>query len=231
MAPAEPRVRALDVPKLRHVRRLVACLLLVLLVGAGSALAARGDPQERITPADQVRAKAMLLRPADMAGFTSSPTGPAPPSAYCKALDESDLTLTGEAESPDFTAGTALVSSLSQVYSSRTQSDASWRRGTSAAGERCARDVLRAELARGGARLESYRRISFPRLAERSVAYRAVLSAQGVRAVLDVAFMKQGRAQAAVVFASALVPFDRVAEIRLARVVAGRMARAMRGSS
>jgi hypothetical protein len=46
--------------------RIVTLRLAVVLVATGSALAARGDPQKRITPADQARAKAMLLRAADL---------------------------------------------------------------------------------------------------------------------------------------------------------------------
>ncbi len=222
---------AIAVPKLSRVQRVLVGLVVAALVVTGSALAGRGDPKERITSADQARARAMLLRPADMAGFTASPSGAEPATPYCKALDESDLTLTGDAESPDFAAGTVLVSSLSHVYATRAQSDASWRRGTSPAGETCARDVLRKELARGGAQLVSYARVSLPRLAERSVAYRAVLTGNGVRAFVEVVYMKQGRAQAAVLLGSALIPFDRVAEVRLARLVAGRMAKAMRSSS
>jgi hypothetical protein len=212
------------------VQRFLAALVIAALVVTGSALAGPGDPKKRITPADQARAKAMLLRPADMPGFTASPSGPEPSTPYCKALDESDLTLTGDGESPDFAAGTVLVSSLSHVYATRAQSDASWRRGTSAAGEKCAREVLRRELAQGGAQLVSYRRVTLPRLAERSVSYRAVLAGNGVRAFVEVVYMKHGRAQAAVVLGSALIPFDRAAELRLARLVASRMAKAMRGA-
>ncbi len=204
-------------------------LALALVVGS-SALAARGDPKKAIAPADQARAKAMLLGPTDMAGFAARPAGADTPTSYCQALDESDLTLTGDADSPIFSAATSFVQSSAQVYASRGQADASWRRGTGAAGERCARDILRAEVARDGARLVSYRRAPFPRLAERSVLYRAVVVDQGIRFVIDGVFVQQGRSHGAVVFGSAPIPFDRAVQTRLARIVAARMAKAMRNA-
>ncbi len=147
------------------------------------------------------------------------------------ALDESDLTLTGDAQSPDFATGFIVVGSVAQVYATTADSDASWRRGTSAAGQRCLRDVLASELGRAGVQVVSYRPLSFPRLVEKSVAYRAVLSAQNVRLTVDLVALKQGRAQATLLFGSGLTAFERLAEIRLARVVAARMERSMRGAS
>jgi hypothetical protein len=207
------------------------CIAIALaLVATGSAPAARGDPKQAIRPADQARAKAMLLRAPDAAGFTVTPAGADSPTPYCKPLDESDLTLTGDAESPSFAAGTTLLQSYAQVYASRAQSEASFRRGTSTAGERCARDVLRKELARDGVRLVSYERVAFPRVGEQSVMYRAVISGRGVAGYVDALLVRHGRAHAGLVFGSAVIPFDRIAEVRLAKVVAARMAKAMRVS-
>lgn len=213
------------------MHRALAVLLVVGLVVTSSALAARGEPRKRITPADQARAKAMLLKRGDVPGYVASPVMPESPTPYCKALDESDLTLSGDAESPDYTAGATVVSSYAQVYSTRAQADASWRRGTSRAGEKCALTVVRKELAREGVQLESFGSVAFPSLAEGTIAYRAVASNQGVRIVVDVVTLRRGRAHVALAFGSAIVPFDRPAQIRLARVLAARMAKAMRGAS
>ena len=231
MAAPEPLVRAGAVLKLSQMHRILALVALLALVGSSAALAARGDPQKRILPADQARARAMLLRPADLPGFRTSPSGGDRPTPYCRALDESDLTLTGDAQSPDFATGFIVVGSVAQVYATTADSDASWRRGTSAAGQRCLRDVLASELGRAGVQVVSYRPLSFPRLVEKSVAYRAVLSAQNVRLTVDLVALKQGRAQATLLFGSGLTAFERLAEIRLARVVAARMERSMRGAS
>jgi hypothetical protein len=72
--------------------------------------------------------------------------------------------------------------------------------------------------------------VRFPRLAEKSVAYRLVISSQGIRAFLDLVALKQGRAQVSLLFTSGLTPVPKEEELRLARVVAGRMTKAMRGA-
>jgi len=215
---------------MRPVRRLLCFVLLLALVGTGAALAARGDPQKKITPADQARAKAMLLRKADFGlGFKATPASADEGDFYCKALDESDLTLTGEAESPTFQGGVEFVSSFSQVYGSLADSNTSWRRGTSAAGDKCVRDEFRRQFQKDGIRLESFRRMAFPRFAERSIAYRLVASSQGVRVYFDVVVLQQSRGQAALLLGSALAPMPKAEELRLTRIVAGRMVKAMRG--
>lgn len=217
------------------VRRLLACSLLLALVGAGAALAGRGDPQERLTPADQARAKAMVLRRSDLgAGFKSSPSTADDSDFYCKAIDESDLTVTGDASSPDFTRQTqssyTIVGSQAQVYKTLAQSNTSWQRGTSPAGVRCLRDGTVDAARKGGLRFQSFRRIAFPALAQRSVAFRAVALQQGIPVVFDIIAMQHGRAFAGVSFGSLLVPPARAQEVAAARVVASRMAEAMRRS-
>jgi hypothetical protein len=212
------------------VRRLLTLTILLALIGAGSALAARGDPQKKITPADQARAKAMLLRQSDFGpGFQAQPAG-GDYEYYCKALDESDLTLTGEAESPTFTAGLQGVGSASQVYASVANASTSWRRGTSSAGVACAAAAYRS-LTRGqGVRFVSYRKIAFPSVAPRTVAYRWLSTANGVRVFADLVFLMRSRAQAAVYFVSPVAPVSRVDQVRYVRLVDRRMAKAMRGA-
>lgn len=212
------------------MRTALVALLVGLLAVTGVALGARGDPQERLTRVDQARAKAMLLRQADAGiGFRAGPPL-AGPSSYCKALDESDLTITGKAQSPTFQGGVETVSSLARVYRSLRESNASWRRGTSAAGRSCLRAQLGDALTAGGGKLESFGRLEFPKFGERTYAYRLVVSAQGLRVFLDAVGLKQSRAQVALLFGSALTPTPREVEERLARVVARRMRSAMQGS-
>jgi hypothetical protein len=196
------------------MRRLLLVLLAVALVGAGTALAGRGDPQKRVVPADQARAKAMLLRASDFEiGFRATPNPSGPTDFYCKALDESDLTLTGEAQSATFVGGVQSFTSVSRVYESRADSAASWRRGTSAAGIRCIRSQFLHLFAAQGGQLESFRRIPFPRLAERSAAYRLAVVAQ-----------------ASLLMVSALAPAPREEALRLSRLMARRMKSAMRST-
>lgn len=213
------------------MRRVLGLALVLALVATGAALAARGDPQRKITSADQARAKAMLLRQKDLGpGFRTTAPLPQSRDVYCKALDESDLTLRGEAESPTFQGGVETVTSLSRVYESHRDSNASWRRGTSPAGEKCVRAEFDKEFGQQGGRVESFGRIRFPGLTKSTSAYRLVVEAQGLRVLVDVVGLEQGRAQVALLFVSALTPMPRDEEVRLARIVARRMKAAMRGA-
>lgn len=215
------------------MQRLLVVALLAGLIGSSAALAARGDPDKQIRPADQARAKAMLLRPADFSvAFTARPSSSGGSSDfYCAALDESDLTLTGEARSQSFTATTEYVTSTSYVYASRSDSNASWRRGTSAAGEQCLRVGIRGQFQGTGVRLVSFRKLSFPTRGQRSAAYRAIATQQGLRLYLDVVALQVSRAQAAVIYVSALSPPPQSELRRLTGLVAKRAEKAMRGAS
>ena len=209
--------------------------LLVFLAASASALATHQDPQKRFTKADNARARAMLVKRADLpAGFQPQLSSGVDPHTDCAAsVGEADLTLTGDAEGPQLALGLLFVSSAAQVYKSVADASASWRRATSAAGTRCATELLRREFAKQGVDLVSLRKVAFPRISERSLAYRVTLSAttaQGkVPVYVDLVAMTRSRAQATVIVGSALVPPQKAEELRLARIVAGRMATAMRG--
>jgi len=220
---------------MRPVRRLLCFVLLLALVGTGAALAARGDPQKKVTTADQARAKAMLLRKADFApGVKATPPSRNESDFYCEALDESDLTLTGEAESPDFGTTPFFVTSLASVYRSVSDSNTSWRRGTSAAGVNCAAGEFRRLAREERWQFVSLKRISFPRLAKRSVAYRVVFTVpvgnERGRITIDLIALQDGRAQAALFYGAVVLAPPKADEVALARIIAGRMAKAMRGA-
>jgi len=221
---------------MRTLRRLLACaLLFAFLVASASALATHQDPQERLTKADNARARAMLVKRTDLpAGFRPQLSTGADPHVDCSAsVSESDLTLTGDAEGQQLALGVTFVSSAARIYESVADASVSWRRSTSTAGITCATQVLRREFAKQGVSLVSLRKVAFPRVAERSVAYRVELSAmtaQGTAPVfVDIVALQRSRSQATVIVGSALVPPQRAEELRLARIVAKRMATAMRG--
>lgn len=218
---------------MRTVQRILAVALLLLLVASGTALADHLDPKKRIRAADQAKARAMLLRKSDLGPGVSAQQRSTPDTHLtCKGLDESDLTLTGEAESPTWIQGAGFVASAANVYATATDANASWARGTRGAGTRCLRDELADEFATQGVALESLRKVAFPRVAERTVAYRVTLSGtvQGttVRVVIDLVVLKHSRAQAALYFGSAFAPPAKADEVSLARVAARRMAAVMR---
>ncbi len=220
---------------MRSMRRLLAFGLLLALLPVGTALANHLDPQKRIRPADQARARAMLLKKADLGPAYRAERSNSPDTEVdCAGLDESDLTVTGEAESPTFTLGVSFLSSSAQVYESFADANASWRRGTGTAGTRCITATLRREFAKQSIRLQSLRKIAFPRVSQRTAAYRVALLAsvqgQEVPVYVDLVILMHSRAQAALYFGSGLATTARAEELRLARVVAGHMAKAMRGS-
>jgi hypothetical protein len=214
------------------VRRLLAFVVLLALLPAGSALADHFDPQRKIRPADQARAKAMLLRKSDLApGYAVGSKGG---SAHlnCAPLDESDLTLTGEAESPMWIGGLTFISSYANVYRSASENDASWRRSTSAAGRRCVASEFQRLAGTSGVRLVSLRELPFTRVAPRTVVYRLLfeLQGQGGALTIDLVALARSRAQAFFLVASAAGAPSKAEELRLARIVAGRLASAMRAS-
>jgi hypothetical protein len=213
------------------MRRALVAVLATVAVASG-ALAASGDPQLRITPADQARARSMLLRASDFnAAFTERPSPSGDTGFSCAALDESDLTITGRAASPSFTATAEYVASTADVYESRADANASWKRGTSTAGLDCLGLSVRRQLRGPGVRLVSFRRISFPGRGDRSVAFRAIAAQQGLRVYLDVVAMQVARAEASVAYISVLSPPPQGEVRRLTGIVATRAAKAMRGSS
>lgn len=218
---------------MRSVQRLLAVALLLLLAGSTAALADHLDPKKRIRAADQAKARAMLLRKSDLGpGFIAQQTNTPDTHLTCEGLDESDLTVTGEAESPTWTQGVGFVVSAVNVYATVTDANASWARGTRGTGTRCLRDQLADEFATQGVALESLRKVAFPRVAERTVAYRVTLSgtvqSTTVRVIIDLVILKHSRGQAALYFGSAFAPPARADEVALARVTARRMSTALK---
>ena len=219
--------------------RPLRAVLLACVVGlaiAGTALADHQDPQKRITSADQTRARAMLLQQSDFApGFKRDAASNQPdPHIDCpRSISEADLTLTGDVEGSLFTRGVVSVQSIAQIYESAADASASWRRGTSAAGVECAKRLLRRVFAKGQLRFVSLRKVPFPRVGQRTVAYRVVLSGNEgqvtFKLYLDLVVVMHSRAHAQVIAGSALQPVPKAEQVRLARIVAGRMARALRG--
>jgi hypothetical protein len=211
--------------------KLASVVLVLALVVSATALAARGDPKERFTPADQARARAMVLGVGDLnPAYVAHPASGSRSGLYCAALDESDLTLTGRGNSPSFTATGEYISSTASVYASRSDSNASWTRGTSTAGEQCVRAGLRTELQGGAVRLVSFKRIAFPKRGSRSVAYQAVATVQGIHVFVDFVAMQVVRAQIGVLYVNALAPPAQSELRRLTGLVATRAQKAMRGA-
>ena len=216
-------------PYPRHVPRAVAVLLLVGLVSAGVARAAGGDPQKRLTPADQARAKAMLVRRSDLPTGYRVARQSSLRDVHCAAVDDSDLVVTGEGRS-GFDRTPVAVASASEVYRTLANANAAWRRSTSPGGRACLEQELRRELASVGVqRIHIAAPFALPSLAQRRYLFRIAGSAQGIPVVFDLVALQRSRAQAVLLFASALEPVSKAEQARLAGLVAARMKTALRG--
>jgi hypothetical protein len=203
-------------------------LAVLVLLTATVALGARGAPQKRIVPADQARAKAMLVRLTDLGrGFAARNPVTRRSGGSCEGIDASRLTLTGEARAPVFATSTEFVSANAYVYASVDDSRSAWTLYTSSAGRRCTRVGL---LAAGG-RLERFGTMSLPASAGQSFAIRATLSAHGYRSHFVIVALRHGRGHTGFVHESVVAPPSTAAVVRLASRLSGRMAKAMRGAS
>lgn len=234
------------------MRRIAALAVVALaaLLAAAVAVGASGAPKRAITKADQARATAMLLTRSDLgAGWKASATsgGRGDHVAFrCPGYepDESDLTLTGDASSPDFeltAAGTfSFVSSIASVYATAPQAGASWARIVKPGLVRCFVQLLENEVggqqqAQGSPlalRITSSGRVAFPRVAPRASAYRiSGVITQGQLRIpmhLGIALLGSGRANGGFIAVSLYTPFPRAAEVRLAKVTAARMTKVQR---
>jgi hypothetical protein len=214
-------------------------LSLLALVVAVPALGADGEPRKALTGKGQAAAKSVVLRKGDLAaGFVAHPASddPPPKGARCGAVDESDLTVTGDTTSPDFSldsVGVAVGSSAS-VYETVRDSNTAWQRAGTPAAVRCFADLVRLGAPRAaGVKIVSARRIPFPGLPSKSIAYRVVatikVAGRGtVRAYFDAVLLKRGALQSALVVSSLGAPVPLAQERTLAAVLAGRMAKAAR---
>ena len=163
----------------KRVRRSLATLAVLCVAIPAVALAADTDPKRRITPADQVKARSILLKRTDfVAGWKRTPASP-DSDFVCPGFnpDESDLTLTGEAEA-DFerSGGGVAVYSYSEVWASKSDALKSWTRSDKPAAARCLGYAFRKGAEAEGAQVKiiSAGRIAFPKLAPRTAAFKVV---------------------------------------------------------
>jgi hypothetical protein len=215
--------------------RILAVFLFALALAA-PALGADGEPKKALTAKGQAVAKAIVLKRSDLAtGFVPhKPSDDArPKGARCDAVDESDLTVTGDASSPDFSRaslGVAIGSSAS-VYRTQRESNAAWQRARTAGAVQCFADLVRlTSPAAQNVKIVSAKRIPFPKVAPNVIAYRVVatltLGKRTVRAYFDAVLLQHGQTQSALVVTSLGAAVPVAQEQVLAMILAGRMAKA-----
>ncbi len=215
-------------------------VVVLALAVAPVAWGANGEPKKALTKQGNATARSIVLKRADLsAAFTARarPDNDLPKGVRCGPLDESDLTITGQAESPDFQLSQpgvlVTVGSTVNVYRSLGESAKSWRRGTSAHVTTCLADIVRLSAPKAQrVTIESAKRVSFPKVSPQTAAFRVVatltIGGTRVRAYVDAIILQHGRIQSGVVFTSLARPVGQEAELTLVGLVASRMARANR---
>jgi hypothetical protein len=108
--------------------------------------------------------------------------------------------------------------------------DAFWRDLESTLGRECLAKVFRRVFERSGSRLVWFRKTSFPRTAQRTIAFRGVAKVESVPVCFDLVLLKHERAAVMLSAGGALVPLQRGDLVQFARILAGRMETAVRGA-
>jgi hypothetical protein len=214
--------------------------VLVALAVAPVAWGADGEPKKALTSKGNATARSVVLKRGDLSSAFTLRTRPdedLPKGVRCGPLDESDLTITGEAQSPDFQLSQpglfVTIGSTTNVYRSLGEAGKSWKRGTSASTTTCLADIVRLS-APAGQRVSivSAKRLTFPKVAPMTSAFRVVamltIGGNRVRAYVDAIILQHGRIQSGVVFTSLGRPVGQADELGLSALVADRMARANR---
>jgi hypothetical protein len=207
----------------------VGLFLICALLATAAAHAGRFRPeQKRLRPADVALAKRTTVRASDLAsGWARRPSPQAPDATLdCPGVDMdfSQFTITGTAKSK-FERRGASVESYVEVYESRADAAGDFRKGSRPAVLACIRRLLDQEFRREGmGRVVAARSLTPPRVGERAMAYRVVVSiatdARAVRVYIDFLGFQRGRTAVLLAFTSAEAPLT--GQAMLARAVAAR---------
>lgn len=194
-----------------------------------------GEAQTVIDEADQALAEAVVLQLGDFpAGWEGAPheEGGGADVDQCVELDLSDLTVTGDASSDDFSSETTFVISSASVFQTAEQAGQAFDRYAREELARCIGDALAASAEAGsdGAGVEvgeaTVSALPFPALGDRSSGYRArlTLTVEGEQAPLfvDFVFVERERVLVTIAFASLLQPPSKALREDLAAKVAAR---------
>ena len=211
--------------------------LALLALAAAAALAAcggggGGEAQTVLNDQDQAGAEAIVLITADFpAGWTSA-AHEQQGARTCFNPDLSDLTVTGHADSRDFSHQSFFVNSSATLMKSDDEAKGAFERQASGELPKCIAEQLGKSIESSSeiaidVKHTAVRALDFPGLGDRSQAYRATLDldlgGQPVRAYVDFVFVQRGRALATLAFASVAQAPQTALDEELAGKVAGRM--------
>jgi hypothetical protein len=215
------------------VRRLLGLMVLAAAVAVPAALASNGDPQKRLTKADQAKARAIVLRRSDFpAGWVGKPnTNTSQDNPRCSTYnpDQSDLVETGDVDSPDFTrADGSFVSSSVGIFKTAAMAKTGYARVARPELASCFGELFKKGAAPAKVQLLHVGALPFRRLRDRANAYRltANVTLQGttIPVAIDIVTFNRGRVDAAMIFLGIRGPLQSSFEQSLAARVAARAA-------
>lgn len=208
----------------------MGALALAALLAATAGAAVTSHP----TPAGKAVARKALLRRSDFGrGWTSMPAPQTVPGLTCSAFSPalSGVVQTGGAISPTYEQSPTgpFASQTAYVYANGSAEATVWREVARAHLLTCvAASLVRS--ASGGVhfRVTGKHLLTLPALPVNAMGYRvtgtATVPTQTVNVYLDVLLLGGGTTVTELSFSSFLQPMARAFELRLARIVAGRMA-------
>ncbi len=213
--------------------RWIAPVVLVVAVCVPAALAANGDPLKRHTKADMARARKASIYASDLgtgwkAVRTKNGKSGSRPRCSDYRPDQSDLVETGTYDSPDFTRpNSSFVASTSGVFRTARMARAGYARVAAPQLPGCFAEIFRNGTGNPAAvTIVNSGPLRFPRLGDRSNAFRLVLTyaAQGVKVPvsIDLVLFNRGRIDVAMVFLGIGGAYPASFEQALARRVADR---------
>ena len=210
---------------------LVAVAVSLLAAATASAGGAPGLEQVHLTAADQAAARAAVVKRSDLGpgwtGGAKKPAAPSSPECGAFAPKQSDLVITGDAET-DYKQPGLEIDSEAQVLRTARMVALDWQRSVVPPQVVPCLKRLAARGAPNSEKIVSVGRTSFPHVARYSAAFRVTIdvtvSGSTVRLFLDIVLVGSGRTELDLAFtypaaaASALRP----AEVRIARLLASR---------
>lgn len=205
-----------------------------LLAALACCAAAAADKEKvKIVAADQALAKNALVKLGDLgdpAGWSGGSTKPTPPASFtCGSYTakQSDLVLTGNAAAKWLHSGLE-IDSEAQVLRTQGMVALDWQRTVTHTG---ITDCLRSKFASGlpkGQKFVSFAQVTFPKVAQRSAAYRGLIDVDTgsttVRVLVDVVVVSAGRVELTLITTAPYAARTLVqnAEMHLAQVLAAR---------
>lgn len=228
--PADARHVELQAP--RRLRVVLAAVGVSLLVAATAAAGgAPGLEQVHLTAADQAAARAAVVTRSDLGpgwtGGAKKPAAPSNPDCGGYSPKQSDLVITGDAET-DYKQPGLEIDSEAQVLRTARMVALDWQRSVVPPQVVPCLKRLASRGAPSSEQIVSVGRVSFPHVARYSAAFRIAIdvnaSGSTVRLHLDIVLVGSGRTELDLAFTypAAAAAAMRPAEVRIARLLASR---------